>query len=112
MTAMKNGHPTYDVAGMNMVGQGSHVERLTLDGAQTSDPVTDNLEAGVMYRLWGDVDFYYTFGTAPVAAAATGIPVGSKFPEYITPLTATKIAVVDAGDSGNVWVTKMQRYGE
>jgi len=111
MTAMNNGQPTYDTAGMNMVGQGTPVQTLTLDGSQTSVPVTNNLEAGVMYRLLSRVDFFYVFGDSP-SADDDDIPVGANFPEYITPLTATKIAVCDDGDSGSVWVTKMQRYGE
>lgn len=111
MTAMNNGKPTYDVAGMNIVGHGTPWEKLTLDGSQTSDPSTGTLTAGVMYRLWGSFDFYYILAETPVATDAS-IPVTAKMPEFITPKEDIDIAVVDAGDAGSVWITRMERYGE
>lgn len=109
---MDHGNPTYDVAGMTLIGHGTPLDKLSLDGAQTDVASGETLEKGVTYRLWGDQDFCYILAAESPEATQNDIPVTARVNEYVTPKENVLISVIDLGGIGNVWITKMERYGE
>jgi hypothetical protein len=109
---IQHGSPTYDVAGMPIIGHPTPLDKLTLDGGQTADPSGETLVAGTTYRIWGDANFCYVLAASSPVADNADVPVFAGVPEYVTPKADMLISVIDLGSSGNVWIAKMERYGE
>lgn len=107
------GEPTYDTAGMSLVGHPVSTEVVAFSG--TSAPSVGILTAGVMYRLWSKNDFYYIlgdYGEVTPVATANDVGVGARIPEYVIPRWDCKLAVIQDDDSGNLHITLMSKYGE